>query len=123
MEQNIFILIPAYNPDEKLIKLVNELKESGFSHILVIDDGSKTECKPIFKEVENCGCTLVVHEVNKGKDRQLKQEYKACVRWNASTLLYADDEGLHRSNLSEGDAETIYLWKILLKFITRQSNM
>ena len=42
---------------------------------------------------------------------EFKQEYKACVLWDASTLLYADDEGLHRSNLSEGDAETIYLWK------------
>ncbi len=42
---------------------------------------------------------------------ELKQEYKACVLWDERTLLYADDEGLHRSNLSEGEAEMIYLWK------------
>ena len=33
------VLIPAYEPDEELVKLVPRLKEAGFA-VLVVDDGS-----------------------------------------------------------------------------------
>ena len=35
------IIIPAYQPDEKLISLIQELTEYGFDDIVVVNDGSK----------------------------------------------------------------------------------
>ena len=42
---------------------------------------------------------------------KLKQECLACTLWDENTLLYADGEGLHRSDFSGTERETIYLWK------------
>ena len=42
------ILIPAYNPDEKLLALLPELREK-FDSIVIVDDGSTTG-KEIFSQ-------------------------------------------------------------------------
>lgn len=42
---------------------------------------------------------------------EMTQECMACTLWDDHTLVYADGEGLHQSNLSGNEKETIYLWK------------
>ena len=70
----IIPIIPALNPDHKLIKLVNELKDS-YHDIIIVDDGSKS--KEIFDQLKNIkGCTILTHEVNKGKGVALKTGFK-----------------------------------------------
>ncbi len=49
------ILIPAYNPDQALVTLVRELKEEGFVHLFVVNDGSAETSRPIFDEVGKWG--------------------------------------------------------------------
>ena len=67
-------IIPALNPDDKLIKLVNELKES-FKKIIIVNDGS--ESLEIFDKLkENRECIILNHEVNKGKGEALKTAFK-----------------------------------------------
>lgn len=39
-----YIVIPAYQPDKQLIKLIEKIHEKSDFHILVIDDGSSSEC-------------------------------------------------------------------------------
>ena len=34
------ILIPAYQPNENMVNIVKQLSEIGYSHILIVDDGS-----------------------------------------------------------------------------------
>ena len=34
------IIIPSYEPDDKLLGLLKKLKETGFKNIVVVDDGS-----------------------------------------------------------------------------------
>ncbi len=41
------VLIPAYNPEDSLIWVVQQLREKGF-WILIVDDGSDKEYKAIF---------------------------------------------------------------------------
>ncbi|EOR26593.1 dolichyl-phosphate mannose synthase [Niallia nealsonii AAU1] len=70
---NISVLIPAYNPDEKLMVLVKELIKEDFKHIVIINDGSKTESEPIFKTISSFQeCKIINHAVNLGKGRALK---------------------------------------------------
>ncbi len=40
----------------------------------------------------------------------VKPDWKGCTLWDEKTLLYADDTGLYRSDLSGGAAELIYTW-------------
>ncbi len=40
-DKKVVILLPSYNPDEKLVKCVNDLKEARFNDIIVVDDCSR----------------------------------------------------------------------------------
>ena len=69
----VSVIIPAYRPDEKLIRLLGELVSRGFTDIIVVDDGSGDAFAGIFERVSTFSeCTLLVHEVNRGKGRALK---------------------------------------------------
>ena len=48
LKWEIPIIIPSYEPDEKLIGLLKQLKEAGFKNIVVVDDGSGAEYMHFF---------------------------------------------------------------------------
>lgn len=74
--KQITIIVPSYNPDEKLAEVVKGLREGGFEDILVINDGSKEECVHYFEEVSVYPeVTVITHEVNKGKGRAMKTAF------------------------------------------------
>lgn len=67
------IVIPAYNPKSDLIEYVDTLIANGYRHILLVDDGSRDECRGIFDTITSKpGCTVLRHEINLGKGRALK---------------------------------------------------
>lgn len=69
----VSVIIPAYKPDEKLIKALTDLVETGFSDILVVDDGSGEAYSSVFAQVTALPqCTLLRHPVNRGKGAALK---------------------------------------------------
>ncbi len=39
MQTTVAVLIPAYKPDERMLRLIDELRRSGFERLIVIDDG------------------------------------------------------------------------------------
>lgn len=72
----VAIIIPALNPDEKLLRLLSDLKAHGFSHILLINDGSRDDCTHYFNTAKNeYGCRVFTHGVNLGKGRALKDAF------------------------------------------------
>ncbi|MCQ2087628.1 MAG: bifunctional glycosyltransferase family 2/GtrA family protein [Bacilli bacterium] len=66
-------LIPSYQPDDNLIRVVLEFMQS--FHIVVVDDGSGDDYKDIFSMIPKV-CTLITHEVNKGKGMAIKTGLK-----------------------------------------------
>ncbi|MGM0843732.1 MAG: glycosyltransferase [Bacillota bacterium] len=72
-KDNTVILIPSYNPDDKLEKLINEIISEKFSNIVVINDGSASGTREIFNTISGFKeVTLITHNVNQGKGRALK---------------------------------------------------
>ena len=70
---NVVVLIPALNPDEKLIDYVKQLADYGFPRILVVNDGSAASYDEIFSRCATLeACTVLRHDVNCGKGRALK---------------------------------------------------
>ena len=66
------VLIPAYNPDHRLIEIVDELVV-GEGPAVVVDDGSAPRCRPVFDEISRRGAVTVLrHAANRGKGRALK---------------------------------------------------
>ena len=51
MEQ-IVIVIPAYEPDRRLITLLTNLKQNHVGFVVLVDDGSGDGYKEIFQEAE-----------------------------------------------------------------------
>lgn len=105
---NIGILIPAYCPNEKLVQLIEKLKEKRFTAILVVDDGSGEAYQTIFKTLEEQGVSMVSHSENYGKGRAIKTGMKALMERNPELefIITADCDGQHLAediwNLSKG---------------------
>lgn len=99
MNKNVIsIVIPAYQPDEKLISTIKELVKSGFDDILVVNDGSGESYNNIFETVEQIQeCTLLCHSVNRGKGSALKTaiEFFLKNRKDREALVTVDADGQH----------------------------
>ncbi|NIM13827.1 MAG: glycosyltransferase [Candidatus Aminicenantes bacterium] len=96
---NIPVLIPAYNPDESLWNVVDGLVRLNFSDIIIVNDGSKPECDPIFERLENMEqCHIVRHAVNSGKGRALKTglNYFYLNFPGSAGVVTADADGQHQ---------------------------
>lgn len=91
------VIIPAYNPDEKLLKLLDDLKQSGFSHILIVNDGSRPDCSGIFEGAANRGGTILRHAINMGKGRALKTAFNYAINHYGPDVqaVCADADGQH----------------------------
>lgn len=93
------ILIPAYEPDKELISYCRELSDNGFKKIIVIDDGSGSKYRHIFKELEKISeCEILRHAVNLGKGRALKDAFNYLLITDPDLIgcVTADSDGQHR---------------------------
>ena len=86
------VLIPAYNPDEKLLALLPRLKER-FARIVLVDDGS-TKGRDIFAKAAPWVEKILVHEKNRGKGAALKTGF-AYLDDGATDVITADADGQH----------------------------
>ncbi len=95
--EHLQILIPAYKPDEKLNKLIDDLKAAGFMNIVIVDDGGGEPYKDIFTKASAQGATVLTHEVNRGKGAALKTGLSyICKNAPESYVVTADCDGQHR---------------------------
>lgn len=90
------ILIPSYEPDERLLALVGSLKEVSCDPILVVDDGSGEEYRTIFDSLEKKGCTVLTHRSNQGKGSALKTGFDYVrQQGRGGGVVCADSDGQH----------------------------
>lgn len=93
MKRNI-VIIPSLNPDNSLLKLVDELKKEGLKDIIVVDDGS--EKKDVFDKLK--GITLLTHEINRGKGAAIKTAVSNADKYfkNINGIITCDCDGQHK---------------------------
>lgn len=68
--KEIPVIIPAYEPDERLMSLLHSLKESSLSPVIIVDDGSGEKYQELFdqaKEILGNDGTVLSYEMNQGK--------------------------------------------------------
>lgn len=70
MTEMRYALIPAYQPDRRLIEITEQLTEKGFQ-VVVVDDGSGQEYADVFQEILPFADD-VTHPTNCGKGAALK---------------------------------------------------
>lgn len=92
------VIIPSYEPDEKLITLLHALQTVGIRHVVVVDDGSSKAYARFFEQAADLeNCTVLYHAVNLGKGRALKTAFNYCLREfrEAPGCVTADSDGQH----------------------------
>ena len=115
-----FILIPAYEPDDRLLELVEELRGRSGSleanlHVLVVDDGSRRpEAQAVFRRLEELAgqagpdsdsmpetgfrLMLLRHPQNRGKGAALRTglAYLRRLVEKPGVVVLMDADGQHR---------------------------
>jgi glycosyltransferase involved in cell wall biosynthesis len=92
------VLIPARQPDVSLVPLIEHLMAAGFGAVIVLDDGSRGECQPIFAQLEKrAGVIVLRHAVNLGKGRALKSGFNFILNEmpQITGVITADADGQH----------------------------
>ena len=98
---NKIALIPSLEPDEKLIKLVKELKINNYD-VVVVDDGSGEEYKKIFDKLD---AKVISYSKNHGKGYALKTGLKYIQEnYPESVVVTMDSDGQHKVK----DANNLY---------------
>lgn len=96
---NAVIVIPAYQPNDKLLDLVNSLSQEATLPIIVVNDGSNVSCTPIFEQLnKNKLVTVLSHAVNLGKGQALKTAFNYFLTHfsqNYDGVITADADGQH----------------------------
>ena len=95
----ITVLIPALNPAESLLGVVDALVASDkINAIILINDGSKAECDTLFQKASvSPKVKLLRHAVNLGKGAALRtgMNHFLCTAAASDVLVTADADGQH----------------------------
>lgn len=89
----ILTIIPCYNAEKYIRKVVNDIKKYN-KHILVVDDGSIDNSYAIVKGVE--GIKVIRHEKNRGKGAALKTGFRYALKNNFDAVMTVDADGQHK---------------------------
>jgi glycosyltransferase involved in cell wall biosynthesis len=96
----ISVIIPSLNPDEKLKCVVDALVGEGFDDIILVNDGSDEAHMQPFRMLSGYPqCTVLTHEVNRGKGRGLKTAFEYCMenRPDIDGVVTVDGDNQHRA--------------------------
>jgi glycosyltransferase involved in cell wall biosynthesis len=93
--REIAVIIPAYNAEKTIKKVIEDLVHYGFNkkNIIVVNDGSNDRTGEI---AGTCGVTLVEHTQNTGKGAALKSGFVLARRENLQKAFVIDADGQHR---------------------------
>lgn len=99
MKNSVYAIIPAYEPDEVLLELIDEIKIKIDCEIIVVDDGSSPECGGLFGQAAE-KCILLRHETNSGKGAALKTAFEYLIKNVGTdsdyTVVLVDADGQHK---------------------------
>ncbi len=95
--RNAVVVLPAYEPDRRLVGLVERLKDS-FRAVLVVNDGSRGADGVFASLPEADNVRLIVHPDNLGKGVALKTAFAEVLRRHSDVtgVVTADADGQHR---------------------------
>ena len=96
--EQLVIVLPSLDPDDKFDGVVQGLVDAGFAHVVIVDDGSDAAHQIHFdKAAQHSCCRVLHHGVNKGKGRALKTAFRCVLDElpEAAGVITIDGDGQH----------------------------
>lgn len=95
--ENVVLVVPALDPDARLVELLIGLYGRWQGGIVIVDDGSRHGCAHIFDKCRDLGCEVVSHPRTRGKGAALKTGFaRAAELWpEALGVVTCDCDGRH----------------------------
>jgi glycosyltransferase involved in cell wall biosynthesis len=84
------IIIPAFNEENAIAKVIQDLKQNEHHNILVIDDGSRDQTSKIAKEN---GARVIRHPINRGQGAALQTGMEYAIKNGVETIVHFDADG------------------------------
>lgn len=88
----IWIVIPAYNEEKSIERVLTELRAM-YANIIVVDDGSADDTSGVSRRA---GATVLRHAVNRGQGAALQTGIEFAVHQGAQCIVTFDADGQHR---------------------------
>ena len=94
---SIPIIIPAYEPDNRMIDLIRHIRSDYDGDIIIVNDGSDASFDTLYEQAAEYGCTILRHDTNSGKGRALKTAFHYCLTRfpDLTGCITADSDGQH----------------------------
>ncbi|MCX6782086.1 MAG: glycosyltransferase family 2 protein [Candidatus Magasanikbacteria bacterium] len=86
----IVVVVPAYNEEKKIGRVVRGLFEHGYEKVVVVDDGSSDETGKLAAEA---GALVVCHALNRGQGAALRTGNQFALRIGAEIIVHFDADG------------------------------
>jgi len=93
MKEKILIIIPAFNEEKSLGKLLKKVSSvSSLKDVLVVDDGSKDNTAIIAKRA---GSRVLSQKINQGKGLALRAGFNFAIKSGYDAVITMDADGQH----------------------------
>lgn len=91
-KQKVFIIVPAFNEEERIGQVLRDLKAEGYENIVVVDDGSKDETGEVAKSE---GVIVLQHCINRGPGAATQTGLSFAKQKDADFAVTIDADGQH----------------------------
>ena len=91
MRSDIWILMPAFNEEESIGKVIEEVHRC-YKNVIVVNDGSDDDTGEIAGQA---GCVVLNHESNLGKGAAIKTGFGWLLERKYSAVITLDADGQH----------------------------
>ena len=119
MKKKIFAIIPAYNEEKRINKVIKETKKY-VDKVIVVDDGSKDKTKDMAKQGK---AVVLRHLVNLGKGAALKTGCDYAVKNKADIVIAIDADAQHDPNEIPKFLKSIKKYDVVLAYRKLNKNM
>lgn len=95
----IFIVIPAFNEEENIGKVLKEVSKTKYP-VVVVNDGSTDGTVDILSNfiIHNSRFIILTHRVNLGKGAAMKTGAEAAFALGADGVVFMDSDGQHKAS-------------------------
>ena len=93
-KETVWVVIAAYNEEKRIGAVVSSVLNTGYNHVVVVDDGSKDATNIV---AQNAGAEVLRHIINRGQGAALKTGIDFALDQGADIIVTFDADGQHQA--------------------------